>query len=88
MARGNNCPTVVCRYFFADGQPNARTSKFVLAMQPLEHLEDAFGIFFFETQAVIDHIDAVINQAATLEGVHGGGNSCPPAAIRSGAPVT
>lgn len=46
MARGSNRPTVVRRYFFADGQPNTRTGKFVLAMQPLEYLKDAFRVFF------------------------------------------
>lgn len=53
LAVGPNGSTVILDNLAANSQPNARACKLSFAMQPLEHLENAFGILLIKADPVI-----------------------------------
>lgn len=56
----SDSPPVVDHYFLADSQPDARTGKLALAMQPLKDLKNAAGLLLFKANAIIGHVDSVV----------------------------
>src|ERR1035437_496552 len=54
---GPDAPAVPGDDAFDGGDADARAFKFCLGVQPLEHVEDAFGIFGGEAGAVVAHRD-------------------------------